>query len=231
MMQRWNAEDWKWHQYQKVGDTPKEVEFALDPQCRLKFEVRSEVAVTVVFIDHHGQRFYYNEGKVVSFDGVLENFAFFAIVPDGFWLWSSTQLQNRFLEPVDDTPAVVFAAIEGDPVKRALMDALRIKMEQWKHEGLMANDVEVAEMIEDFEYGDMDIDGEEDPFSLQSAAERNDAETLARRQAEAEAERTAEEKRLRAAEGKDESSAPPGKQSKPKAPAPKEKADSDEPAE
>lgn len=164
MMRSFNSEEWRW--YGKELTEKQSFQFPIEDPAFVDVTVRSVEPVQMCLITKSGDTLALDWGTLLAFASKLVGFAALEIissVPFAIRLGMKT----KWLEAVDPTRLVIpIQESANKPMQDLLREELQRYAGRLAAEGLLADDVSVAELLDDIENGDLEFDEEPDMFGL-----------------------------------------------------------------
>lgn len=156
------ASQWEFFKAQN-GETSSLFDLASVGSRYVTFEVRCPSEVVMNLVTDDGEVLFFGAGRVVDFKGKLAGFSKIEIVSKETFAVCSDMGRGWF-ERVDPKPFVVVDQAPSDPVRVAIAAELRKYVGRLEAEGMLKDEVDVAELLEDIDSGDHDFDDEPEMF-------------------------------------------------------------------
>lgn len=164
-MQTFNAGDWDFHVPEKDGKRSCRIVIA-GSENAVSLEVRCPSPVTLNAVMQDGRSLYLDWGSVVSFSAKMVGFVEFEVVTEAPFMYRCSQ-RTRWFETVDPTRLVVDI---DESVEKPISDLIREEVLKYvgrqEAAGVLADDISIAEFLDDIENGDLEFEAEPDPFGL-----------------------------------------------------------------
>lgn len=140
--------------------------FEVRERTGVQMDIRCDEEVTLNGITTNGETVFLDRGRVVAFTSRLVGFSALEIVASKAFAYRSRE-KSRWREIPDPTRMVVEPDVDaGKPMSDLVKEELKKYLAKLDANKSLASDVDVEELFDDIEQGDLEFEQEADPFGL-----------------------------------------------------------------
>lgn len=171
------AGDYRFHTPEGDGAEKRSCLIELEPLVGVTVEVRSSDPVELRAITALGQTVFLDWGQRISFAGKLEGFKALEIVAQAPFSYYVKAKEGWLEKPDPKSYVVEIDESANKPMADLVKAELRKYLGRLAAENALASDVDVEELMDDLDNGDLEFEAEPDPFGL-GYAETQDMEPV-----------------------------------------------------
>lgn len=165
MLKRYTKSEWAFYTPKGDGEQ-RSVLVSIDGLLSLDVEIRSSDPVSLQLIAETGETLFLEWGQVLHFHGRCDGFVALEVVASKPFAYR-TVVSSKWLEKPDPTPLTIAVdEAASTPVANLVRDELRKYVGRLEAANALASDVDIEELYDDIEQGDLDFEEEPDPFGL-----------------------------------------------------------------